>query len=92
MPVLRHGLLHGGGPIEFTMAWVAVPALAVRADGQRYRHVRSAADRHVVRYEAIDGSFGADITFDANAVVIHYPEIARRLPERALLPRHGADR
>ena len=27
MPILRHGLLDGGGPIDFTMAWVAVPAL-----------------------------------------------------------------
>ena len=25
MPILRHRLLHGGGPVELTMAWVAVP-------------------------------------------------------------------
>jgi hypothetical protein len=79
MPILRHGLLGGGGPIEFTMAWVAVPALAVRGDGQRYRHLRSAYDHHVIRYEATDGSFAADITVDAEAVVIDYPGIARRL-------------
>lgn len=79
MPILRHGLLDGGGPIEFTMAWVAVPALAVQADGQRYRHLRSGADHHVVRFEAIDGSFVADITVDADAVPIDYPGIARRL-------------
>jgi uncharacterized protein len=79
MPVLRHGLLGGGGPIEFTVAWVAVPALAVRGDGQRYRHLRSADDHHVIRYEATDGSFAADITVDAEAVVIDYPGIARRL-------------
>jgi hypothetical protein len=79
MPILRHGLLGGGGPIEFTMAWVAVPALAVRGDGQRYRHLRSAHDHHVIRYEATDGSFAADITVDAEAVVIDYPGIARRL-------------
>ncbi len=70
MPILRHGLLSGGGPMEFTMAWVAVPALAVQPDGQRYRHLQSAADHHVVRYEATDGSFAADITVDADAVVI----------------------
>jgi hypothetical protein len=79
MPILRHGLLSGGGPIELTMAWVAVPALAVQPDRQRYAHVRSAADHHVVRYEAVDGSFAADITVDADAVVVDYPGIARRL-------------
>ena len=79
MPILRHGLLRGGGPFEFTMAWVAVPELAVRADGQRYRHLGSADGHHVVRFEAIDGSFAADITLDADAVVVDYPSIARRV-------------
>jgi uncharacterized protein len=87
MPILRHDLLHGGGPLEFTMAWVAVPALTVRPDGQRYRHLSSAADHHVIRFEAIDGSFAADITVDADAVVIDYPAIARRLSESVVLPR-----
>jgi hypothetical protein len=79
MPILRHGLLSSGGPIELTMAWVAVPALAVQPDPQRYRHLRSAADHHVIRYEASEGSFAADITVDADAVVADYPGIARRL-------------
>ena len=79
MPILRHGLLDGGGPIELTMAWVAVPALAVHADEQRYRHLRSATDHHVIRFEAVDGSFAADIAVDPDAVVIDYPGIGRRL-------------
>jgi hypothetical protein len=86
MPILRHGLLDGGGPIDFTMAWVAVPALAVQADGQRYRHIRSAADHRVIRYEAIDGSFAADIIVDLDAVVVDYPAIARRLSDGAPRP------
>ena len=81
MPILRHGLLDGGGPIDFNMAWVAVPALAVQPDGQRYRHIGSAADHRVIRYEAIDGSFAADIIVDLDAVVIDYPAIARRLSD-----------
>ena len=87
MPILRHGLQTSGGPIEFTMAWVAVPALAVQADRQRYRHVGSAAAHHVIRYEAADGSFAADITVDADAVVIDYPGIARQLVASAPPPR-----
>jgi hypothetical protein len=90
MPILRHGLLGGGGPIEFTMAWVDVPALAVRADGQRYRHLRSAADRHEIRFEALDGTFTADITVDTDAVVLDYPGIARRLAPDAV-PLQGTD-
>jgi hypothetical protein len=86
MPILRHRLLHGGGPIEFTMAWVAVPALAVQADRQRYQHLSSASDHHVIRYEAFDGSFAADITLDADAVVVDYPPIVRRLGGSALPP------
>jgi hypothetical protein len=78
-PMLRHGLLGGGGPIELTTAWVAVPALAVHADEQRYRHVTSAADHHVVRFEAVDGTFAADITVDRDGIVVDYPGIARRL-------------
>ena len=79
MPILRHGLLHSGGPIELTMAWVAVPALTVQADGQRYAHISAGPGGHVVRYEATDGSFAADIAIDADAVVIDFPGIARRL-------------
>jgi hypothetical protein len=79
MPILRHGLLDRGGPIDFTMAWVDVPALAVQPDAQRYRHLHSSIDQRVVRYEAIDSSFAADITLDADGVVIDYPGIARRL-------------
>jgi hypothetical protein len=79
MPILRHGLLRGGGPFELTTAWVAVPGLAVLADAQRYRHLRSADDHHVVRFEAVDGSFAADITVDGDAIVIDYPGVARRV-------------
>jgi uncharacterized protein len=89
MPILRHGLLDGGGPIEFTMVWVAVPALAVQPDSQRYRHIRSAADHRVIRYEAADGSFAADIIVDLDAVVVDYPAIARQLYAAPLPLRSG---
>ena len=80
MPILRHDLLRRERVIEFTMAWVSVPALTVCADGQRYAHMSSPPGHHVVRYEAIDGSFAADVIVDADGVVIDYPGIARRLP------------
>ncbi len=79
MPILRHKLLAGGDPIELTMAWVSVPDLSVRADGQCYVPLRTASDRRVIRYEASDGTFAADIAFDSDGIVIDYPGIARRL-------------
>lgn len=79
MPVLRHGLLSGGDPVELTAAWVSVPDLSVQADGQRYGFVRADQDRRVIRYEATDGSFAADMTVDADGIAIDYPGIARRL-------------
>ena len=79
MPVLRHELLSSGGPVELTMAWVSVPDLTVRADGQRYTFLRADEEYRVIRYEATDGSFAADITLDGDGIVIDYPGIARRL-------------
>lgn len=79
MPILRHGLLAGGGPIELTTAWVSVPDLSVRSDGQRYTFVRANHDSRVVRYEAIDGTFAADIVLDPDRIVVDYPGVARRL-------------
>jgi len=79
MPVLRHGLLAGGGPVELIMAWVSVPDLSVRPDGQRYSFLRAGADHKVLRYEATDGTFAADITVDREGLVLDYPGIARRL-------------
>lgn len=32
MPVLRHRMLDGGGPLEFLMAWVSVPDLSVHRE------------------------------------------------------------
>jgi hypothetical protein len=78
-PVLRHDLLSGGGPVELTAAWVSVPDLRVQADGQRYTFVRADRDRRVVRYEATDGSFAADIALDQDGIAVDYPGIARQL-------------
>jgi hypothetical protein len=77
MPVLRHNLLEGGGSIDFLMAWVSVPDLAVRASAQRYTFIERLADRSIVRYES--GSFRSDLSFDADGLVIDYPRLARRL-------------
>ena len=75
MPVLRHELLEGSGTADFVMAWVSVPDLAVHAAPQRYTALRSG----VVRFESLDSPFTADLAFDADGLVVDYPQLARRL-------------
>jgi len=78
MPVLRHGLLAGGEPVELVMVWVSVPDLQVQASTQRYSHLaRRPGGGAVVRYES--GTFTADIEFDASGFVVEYPQLGRRV-------------
>ena len=79
MPILRHNLHHGGGPIDFVMAWVSVPDLAVHPSAQRYTFVQTLDDRRVVRYESRHRDFVGDIEVDDDGFVIHYPELATRV-------------
>ena len=79
MPVLRHDLLDGGGPLDFVMAWVSVPDLAVYASRQQYTFVRTSGDVAVVRYRSLDSKFVADLTFDSDGLVVDYPGIGRRV-------------
>lgn len=79
MPVLRHRLHEGGGPVEFLMAWVSVPDLAVYPSRQRYTFVRRDRTARIVRYESVGGEFVSEIGFDDEGVVLDYPQLARRL-------------
>ena len=82
MPVLRHGLLQGGGPVDFTMAWVSVPDLSVHVSAQRYAFVRRRGDLSIVRYESASRDFKADLVLDQAGLVISYPGIGRAVPPR----------
>jgi uncharacterized protein len=81
MPVLRHGLHRNPGSIDFVMAWVSVPDLAVHRSPQRYSFVRVIDDqRSIVRFESTSGDgFVADITYDAAGLVAEYPGIGTRM-------------
>lgn len=78
MPVLRHGLLSGGEPIDFAMAWVSVPALAVHVNAQRYTFLRQlpGTGGAVINYSS--GDFSADVSFDKDGLVVDYPGLATR--------------
>ena len=75
MPVLRHGLLEGGGPLEFMMAWVSVPDLRVIPSVQRYRFLRKSGKHSVIRYESQSRDFVAELTFDLDGLCLDYPGI-----------------
>lgn len=79
MPILRHRLHDGGGPIDFLMAWVSVPDLAVHPSRQRYTFLRREHDARIVRYESRGGDFTSDLRVDDDGLVIDYPKLARRI-------------
>jgi hypothetical protein len=77
MPILRHRIHEGGGPVDLLMAWVAVPELAVSLSPQRYTFVRGVPRGSVVRFESLDSDFVSEITVDEHGIVLDYPGIAR---------------
>jgi hypothetical protein len=77
MPILRHRLHEGGGPIDFVMAWVSVPDLGIHRSLQRYTFLRREPGARIVRYESRGGDFVADLRIDDHGLVIDYPALAR---------------
>jgi hypothetical protein len=79
MPLLRHRLAEGSGPVELSVAWVSLPDLSVQRELQRYTFVRRSGENCVVRFESLDDGFTADITLDGHGLVLDYPGIARHI-------------
>jgi hypothetical protein len=77
MPVLRHRLHGRVGSVDLLVAWVTLPDLRVRAVRQGYRHLARAGGGAVVRYQ--QGTFTADVEFDAEGFVLDYPGLANRV-------------
>jgi uncharacterized protein len=73
MPVRRHRLHEQPGTVDFAMAWVSLPDLAVHRSEQRYEHLEPGR----VRFSD-DSGFVAELELDADGVILLYPELARR--------------
>lgn len=77
MPIRRLGLgARPGDEHVLTMAWIDVPSLAVIQSIQRYRSIGEG----IVRYESEQRDFTADLTVDADGLVVDYPQLAQRWP------------
>ncbi len=73
LPVWRDGLLDGGPPRDYVMRWVSVPDLEVDESRQRYEPLGGGA----LRFR--EGSFAAELDFDAEGLVTRYEGLAERV-------------
>jgi len=74
LPIRRLDLVKGGRS-EIAVVYVRAPALSVELDHQRYICVEP---RQRYRYEAVDGTFAAEIEVDGDGLVLTYPGLFRR--------------
>ncbi|MFI9586036.1 putative glycolipid-binding domain-containing protein [Streptomyces sp. NPDC052236] len=77
MPLLRHGLHLTPGERTFLTAWVSVPDLTVHPSAQTYTHLARTERGGLVRFAS--GDYRSDVEFDADGLVINYPDLAHRL-------------
>ena len=78
LPIRRLALAPGQSA-DLAVAYVAVPALTVTVDPQRYRCLDARADGGRYRYESLDSVFAADLPVDADGLVLDYPGLFRRV-------------
>lgn len=76
MPIRRLGLLETQVPkTRLIMAWIDMPSLQVIASDQYY----SSIDAETVHYASGTRGVDVELDVDGNGVVVHYPDMARRI-------------
>jgi uncharacterized protein len=81
LPIRRLGLVPGRSD-EISVVYVAVPELTVSVARQRYTCLAWGPEGGRYRFESLGSDFTAEITLDADGLVVEYPEIARRVWSR----------
>ena len=76
LPIRRLDLDVHDGPVELKMLYVPFDTFTPLIDEQRYRCL---ARRSLYRYEAVDGSFSADLPVDPDGLVTDYPGLFERV-------------
>lgn len=77
LPIRRLGLHRIASEHELSMVFVDLPSLDVELTQQRYRTVSVGAEQSVVSFAT--AAFQAELSVDADGLVIDYPGLARRL-------------
>jgi hypothetical protein len=77
LPIRRLGLA-AGASAEIDVVYVRAPALSVEVDRQRYTCIERLRR---YRYDAVDGSFTAELEVDSRGLVVTYPGLFRRRRE-----------
>lgn len=78
LPIRRLGL-QPGATATLAMAYVALPALRVTAERQRYTCLAADPGGGRYRFEAPDDGFTAELPVDAAGLVLDYPGLFRRV-------------
>jgi uncharacterized protein len=78
LPIRRLGLA-AGASAEIVVAYLSVPELGVRSVRQRYTCLAWGEDGGVYRYEGLETGFRADVSVDAQGLVVEYGGIWRRV-------------
>ena len=78
LPIRRLGLRPGWSE-ELSVMYVSVPELTISVARQRYTCLAWGADGGRYRFESLGSDFSAELTLDADGLVVDYPRIARRV-------------
>ncbi|WP_185985658.1 putative glycolipid-binding domain-containing protein [Aureimonas mangrovi] len=76
LPIRRLSLDLADGTAELRMVYVPFDTLEPFVDGQRYTCLLSG---RLYRYQAVDGSFSADLPVDEDGLVTDYPTLFARV-------------
>jgi uncharacterized protein len=78
LPVRRLGLAPGRAA-EVRVAYVGVPELSVTVDPQRYTCLATGPEGSRYRFDALASDFTAELSLDADGLVVAYPSLFRRV-------------
>lgn len=81
LPIRRLGMVPGWSE-EIVVVYIAVPGLELSVARQRYHCLSWAPDGARYRFEDPATNFAAEITVDADGLVMEYPGVARRVWSR----------
>jgi len=77
LPIRRLNLKQGTSA-EMKVLYITIPELSLSAVWQRYTCLESRPEGSRYRYESLDSGFTAELSVDANGLVIDYQDIWKR--------------